>query len=231
MARVIGPFPSSDEMRSYYQDMVKRELSPARLGNTIKMFKHWAKYTDLDAPNLTPPNDHNKRIIYLTDVEASRLLYACTDMRDYAMLCIMMYGGLRRKEVTLLTWNDIDFEKRIISVKGTKTHFTADIPISEKAISALILWKEHCSTERVFLITPDRVGRIVKKYARKAGLRKEVTAHVLRHTLATNLLLNGADITLVQKQLRHKNIESTLVYLHITTEKQKELYDRFSPRY
>jgi integrase/recombinase XerC len=45
------------------------------------------------------------------------------------------------------------------------------------------------------------------------------------------MLLNGADVTLVQKQLRHKDIRSTLIYLHITTEKQKELYDRFSPRY
>jgi len=75
------------------------------------------------------------------------------------------------------------------------------------------------------------VSRIVKKYARKAGLKKEVTAHTLRHTLATNLLLNGADVTLVQKQLRHRDIKSTMIYLHITTEKQKELYDRFSPKF
>jgi len=74
-------------------------------------------------------------------------------------------------------------------------------------------------------------GKIVKRYAGKAGLRKDVTTHVLRHTLATNLLLNGTDVTLVQKQLRHRDIKSTMIYLHITTEKQKELYDRFSPKF
>ena len=53
----------------------------------------------------------------------------------------------------------------------------------------------------------------------------------LRHPLATNLLLNGADVTLFQKQLRHRDIKSTMIYLHITTEKQKDLYDRFIPGY
>jgi integrase len=195
------------------------------------MFRHWGRYAECDVPKLTPPRDHNKRIVYLTELETSRLLHACTDMRDYAMLCVMLYGGLRRKEVSELLWSDIDLDERIISVRGTKTHYTADVPVSEKAVIALRMWRERCPGERVFLMTPDRVGRIVKKYARRAGLKKDVTAHVLRHTLATNLLLNGADVTLVQKQLRHKDIRSTLIYLHITTEKQKELYDRFSPRY
>jgi integrase/recombinase XerD len=209
--------------------MVERGLSPARLGNTIKMFRHWGRYAECDVPKLSAPRDHNKRIVYLTELDAARLLHACTDMRDYAMLCVMLYGGLRRKEVTLLTWDDIDFEKRILSVKGTKTHYTADIPISEKAVTALRMWRERCTGERVFLMTPDRVGRIVKKYAKKAGLKKNVTAHVLRHTLATNMLLNGADITDVQRQLRHRSIESTLIYLHVTTEEHRKRYDRFSP--
>lgn len=237
MARQTGPFPTRDEMRDYYQGMLKRGLSPARLGNTIKMFKHWGPYAEVEVPDLTAPQDHNKRVTYLSELEATRLLHACHDMRDYAMLCVMLYGGLRRTEVAHLRWEDVDLGKRIVSVRGTKTHRTADVPIAPKAAHALEQWRERCSGEWVFPsdkgghVRPDRVNRIVKKYARKAGLKKEVTAHVLRHTLATNLLLNGADVTLVQKQLRHRDIKSTMVYLHITTEKQKELYDRFSPRF
>ena len=101
----------------------------------------------------------------------------------------------------------------------------------------VVAHRERCPGEWVFPsgrgrhILPDWVGKIVKRYAGKAGLRKDVTTHVLRHTLATNLLLNGTDVTLVQKQLRHRDIKSTMIYLHITTAKQKELYDRFSPKF
>lgn len=237
MVRSIGTFPSTGEMTAYYQGKVEAGRSPARLGNIIKMFRHWCEYSETETPKLKAPRDHNKRIVYLTELEAARLLEACQDMRDYALLCVMLYGGLRRREAAMLRWEDVDLGQRLITVHGSKTHHTADVPISPKAVLALGQWKVRCSDEYVFpsrkgrAMNPDRIGRIVKKYARKAGLKKDVTAHTLRHTLATNLLLNGADVTLVQKQLRHRDIKSTLVYLHITTEKQKELYDRFSPRY
>jgi site-specific recombinase XerD len=237
IARRCGTFPATDDLAGLLVSMRDKGLSASWIKNILKTCRHLCPFLGINEPKVKAPKESNKHIVYLTELEASRLLHSCTDMRDYAMLCVMLYGGLRRKEVTTLDWQDVDFEKRLLVVKGSKTHHIAEVPISPKAVDALAQWRERCPGDVVFPngqgkhMTPDRVSRIVKKYARKAGLKKEVTAHTLRHTLATNVLLNGADVTLVQKQLRHRDIKSTMIYLHITTEKQKELYDRFSPKF
>jgi len=115
MARYMGAFPTTGEMRDYYQGMLKRGLSPARMGNTIKMFRRWGTYAEVEPPDLTAPRDHNKRVVYLSELEATRLLHACHDIRDYAALCVMLYGGLRWSEVAHLRWNDVNLEQRIIT--------------------------------------------------------------------------------------------------------------------
>ena len=233
-------FPDKDKMEELYSAMLKRKLSPARLGNIIKMFKHYCAWADKGLPDVKAPRDTGKRIVFLTEMEATMMLHKCINYRDYAILCLLLYGGLRRSEVVNLKLHDLDLENRIITVRTTKTHIEAESIISKKVVGALKDWlkrRPEVTHDYVFTsrnggkIGPDRITRLVKEYANKAGIKKNVTAHVLRHTLATNLLTNGADISFVQKQLRHRNIQSTLVYLHITTEKQKEMYDRFCPSF
>ncbi|MHC1609153.1 MAG: tyrosine-type recombinase/integrase [Candidatus Methanofastidiosia archaeon] len=235
IAKRCGTFPVTEDMAELVISMRERGLSASWILNILKTMKHLCAFLEIDMPKVSAPKDNGHRVVYLSEIEASRLLNACDSIRDYAILCIMLYGGLRRMEVTLLRWPDIDFENRLVTVTGSKTHYTAEVPIAPKAVEALAMWRKRCEGDIVFPgktgdpLKPDRISRIVKKYARKSRLKKNVTSHVLRHTLATNLLLNGADVTLVQRQLRHRDIKSTMIYLHITTEKQKELYDRFSP--
>jgi integrase len=231
IAERCGTFPTPEALSRLVEDLRDRKLSASWIANVIKAMRHVCAFLEIDMPDIRAPKAQEKRITYLTELEASRLLNACQDMRDYALLCVLLYGGLRRTEAASLRWEDVDLGERIISVRGTKTHRTADVPISEKAVRALEQWKERSDGGAVFGIRPDRVGRIVKKYAQKAGIRKNVSTHTLRHTLATNLLLNGADVTLVQKQLRHTDLKSTLIYLHITTDEQKKLYDRYTPSF
>lgn len=231
IAERCGTFPTPESLSQLVEDLRDRKLSASWIANVIKAMRHVCAFLEIDMPDIRAPKSQERRLVYLTELEASRLLNACQDMRDYALLCVLLYGGLRRTEAAHLRWEDIDLDERIISVRGTKTHRTADVPISDKAVRALEQWKERSTTGTVFGVRPDRVGRIVKKYAQKAGIRKNVSTHVLRHTLATNLLLNGADVTLVQKQLRHTDLKSTLIYLHITTDEQKKLYDRYTPSF
>ena len=237
IAARCGTFPKPESLTSLVEELRDRGCSASWIANVIKAMKHICAFLETDMPHIKAPAVQERRITYLTELEASRLLHACTDMRDYALVCVLLYGGLRRLEAANLRWEDVDLEQRIISVRGTKTHHTADVPIAPKAVQALAQWRERSTGEWVFPsskggpINPDRIGRIVKSAAKRARIRKQVSPHVLRHTLATNLLINGADVTLVQKQLRHRDIKSTLIYLHITTEKQKELYDRFSPKF
>jgi site-specific recombinase XerD len=230
--------PDANDFCKIYLEMTERNLSPSYIANMIKMANHFCDFSGVERPALKPPKNMRRRIVYLTEIEAKRLLYVCTDFRDYALLCVLLYGGLRRAEARNLKINDINFAERVMTITTTKTHIEAECIMSEKTSKALSQWLSHrpeTNNDYVFVkqngdpLSVERIGYIVKKYVKRAGLKKQVSTHTLRHTLATNLLINGADITLVQKQLRHQNIQSTLIYTHITTEKQKEMYDKFSP--
>ncbi|HPR42288.1 MAG TPA: tyrosine-type recombinase/integrase [Candidatus Methanofastidiosa archaeon] len=230
--------PGPKDFSIIYLDMVDKDRSPSYIANVIKMANHFCDFSGVERPALKAPKNTRRRIVYLTEVEAKRLLYVCTDFRDYALLCVLLYGGLRRGEARNLKISDINFQERVLTITTTKTHIEAECIMSEKTSKALSQWLAHrpeTDNDYVFVkqngdpLSDERIGYLVKKYVKRAGLKKQVSTHTLRHTLATNLLINGADITLVQKQLRHQNIQSTLIYTHITTEKQKEMYDKFSP--
>ncbi|MHA2143450.1 MAG: tyrosine-type recombinase/integrase [Candidatus Thorarchaeota archaeon] len=79
--------------------------------------------------------------------------------------------------------------------------------------------------------TRKGIALIVRACAERAGISKHVTPHVLRHTLATNLLKNGCSLPFIQQQLRHKQIETTMVYLHSDKEMLKSAYERHKPKY
>jgi site-specific recombinase XerD len=75
--------------------------------------------------------------------------------------------------------------------------------------------------------TPRSIHRMIKKYCKVAGITKNITTHSLRHSFATDLLSNGADLRAVQELLGHKNITTTQIYTHVTNQRLKEVYDNF----
>jgi len=234
------PSPSVGDIEDVYDTLLAKKVSATRLSNFLKTVRHYCEFAGIERPDIKAPRNFNQRVTYLTDFEAGRLLDACDSIRDYAVLCVMLYGGLRRKEVAEIQLCDLKMGERVLTVHGSKTHTEADCILHKDAVEAIAQWlrrRPEVSHNYLFTsqgggpLTPSNVGKIVSKYSKKAHILKHVTCHVLRHTLATNLILNGADVTLVQKQLRHRSIQSTLIYTHITTEKQKELYDRFIPQF
>jgi len=107
MARQTGDlFPDKGKMEELYSTMIGRKLSSARLGNIIKMFKHYCAWTGKDLPDVKAPKDTGKRITFLTEMEATMMLHKCINYRDYAVLCMLLYGGLRRSEVVNLRLHD-----------------------------------------------------------------------------------------------------------------------------
>lgn len=181
--------------------------------------------------------------------ELSRLLHSpngnsLKDLRDKAILELLFSTGLRVSELCSLT-NDFDFKRDEISIRG-KGGKVRVVFISDEAKNAVKKYLDarkdmsdalfveikksdikgaQCPTLNA--LTRRSIERIVKQHAVKAGITKKVTPHVIRHSFATDLLNNGADIRSVQVMLGHSNISTTQIYTHVTDKQLREIHKKF----
>jgi site-specific recombinase XerD len=161
-------------------------------------------------------------------------------LRDRAILELFFSTGLRVSELVSLN-RDLDLSRDEFSIrgKGEKVRVVFLSPAAKLAIKKY-LDKRGDIDEALFIqmgkaskgakdlrLTPRSIERLVKKYAIKAGITRKVTPHVLRHSFATDLLENGADLRSVQALLGHANIATTQVYTHITDKHLREVHKRF----
>lgn len=166
-------------------------------------------------------------------------------IRDYAMLQLMYAAGLRISELVNLPMNRVTVEPSnsylVVTGKGSKDRA---IPIGHLAVEAI---NTYINTVRPKLLKSEtedkmfltRLGRsmtrqgfwlTIKGYAKKAGVRHNITPHMLRHSFATHLLERGADLRSVQTMLGHADISTTQIYTHVSRTHLKDLYKKHHPR-
>ncbi|KAF0181204.1 MAG: Tyrosine recombinase XerC [Limisphaerales bacterium] len=163
-------------------------------------------------------------------------------LRDAAILETIYSCGLRISEVCGLRVEDLNQTDRILQVRG-KGRKERQIPIGVPALRAILAYWQAlphapAADAPVFLadadgvepIRPTQVQQRLKRYLLAAGLDASLTPHKLRHSFATHLLDNGADLRSVQELLGHKNLVTTQVYTHVTTERLKQAYAAAHPR-
>jgi len=178
--------------------------------------------------------------------ELERLLNAAVgetlkDLRDKAILELLFSTGLRVSELCSLNIDSVDLNKDEFSVrgKGEKVRVVFLSPAAKDAIKKY-LDKRADMDEAMFIqlgrgtedkdklrLTSRSIERIVKHYAIKAGISKKVTPHIIRHSFATDLLQNGADIRSVQMMLGHSSISTTQVYTHVTDKQLRDIHKKF----
>src|SRR3989339_777830 len=180
----------------------------------------------------------------ITEIELSRLLSAPSgsevkDLRDKAMMELLFSTGLRVSELCRLDQDSINMARDEFSVRG-KGEKVRLVFISDEAKTVLktYLAKRKDMDPAMFVslskisksegrLTPRSVERIVKYYATKAGISKRVTPHTIRHSFATDLLQNGADIRSVQMMLGHANVSTTQIYTHVTDKHLRDIHKKF----
>jgi integrase/recombinase XerD len=164
-------------------------------------------------------------------------------LRDRAILEVLYASGLRISELTGARLENFNAEDRILRVtgKGNKTRL---VPVGGKACAALAAYLSaerprlvaRRSGSEIFLsargtrLTTARVWQIVKKQAERAGFARNIYPHLLRHSFATHLLGNGADLRIIQEMLGHADISTTQVYTHVDQQRLKAVHRKFHPR-
>jgi len=164
-------------------------------------------------------------------------------LRDRAIIELLYASGLRVSELANARLENFNPEERILRVtgKGNKTRL---VPVGRKACEALAAYlsmerprlvKRRSGSEifwsaRGTKLTTARIWQIVKRISRHSGLEKNIYPHLLRHSFATHLLGNGADLRIIQEMLGHADISTTQIYTHVDQQRLKAVHRQFHPR-
>ena len=168
--------------------------------------------------------------IVLSRGEVKKMIEITDNLKHKLILSFLYYAGLRLDEVVNLRWRDIDFDRDIVHVKTAKGEKERVVFLHPKLKEMLNV---HGIKKRGWVFVSQRGGKynkrtiqqIVKNAAMKAGIKKKVTPHTLRHTFATHLLEAGADIRYIQQLLGHKSLKTTQIYTHVANRDIKKLAD------
>ncbi|MGD0566257.1 MAG: site-specific tyrosine recombinase XerD [Candidatus Goldiibacteriota bacterium] len=182
----------------------------------------------------------------LAEVEIEKLLSAPDlskkeGIRDRAIMELLYSAGLRVSELAGLELTDINLEEKVVRCygKGSKERL---VPLGDYAVDALA---EYIDIRREFLkdfsqhlfltrlgkkFTREGIWKVVKGYAKKSGITKDVYPHIFRHSFATHLLAGGADLRSVQEMLGHSDISTTQIYTHVDRSGLKKIHKQFHPR-
>lgn len=238
-----------------YKNFNDDELATITQGYHLIALRSFLTYcSKRDIATLTPekielPKVRRKQVSFLSGEEVQRLLASIPvntepGLRDYAIALLLYSSGLRVSELANLNRDHINLKRREFMVRG-KGQKDRPVFISEDAAKAVQAYLDHRkdSLPALFIryggheavdtsgdfkrLTPRSIQRLISQYAKLAGITKHVSPHTLRHSYATTLLTNGADLRSVQAMLGHSNIATTQIYTHVTDPHLREVYERY----
>lgn len=243
-----------DAFLAEQRDQKKATSSISRLISSLRKFYQWLVRQNIQKLNpmleIDSPKKRRPLPVALTTVEVTDLLKQPDikkklGLRDRALLETLYATGIRVSELINLKFTDLHEELKLVKVfgKGSKERL---IPISKVALSWIDSYKEKVrdplilkvgkNTDFIFLnsrggsLTRQAVWQIIKHYCKLAGIQKNVTPHTLRHTFATHLLENGADLRVVQEILGHSDISTTQIYTNLSQKHIIQVYEKTHPR-
>ena len=239
---LIGKYIAELQKKGLKNSSISRKLSVIRMFYKFIYLEGKSEYNPLE--EISSPRKGRRIPSYLSLREVESLLETPSPdtplgIRDKAMLEVLYGAGLRISELVNLNVEDVDLRKGWIKVMG-KGFRERVLPLGREACQWVrkYLRERELKKEKAPLfcnrygkrISRQACWKIIKKYARKAGITGEISPHTLRHSFATHILSGDADLRAVQELLGHVNITTTQIYTHITQERLKKIYKKFHPR-
>ena len=242
-----------DDLMRFMQHLNQQGLEAKSIARALVTVRSFFKYLVLDgilkrdpSVNLESPKSWQSLPKFLIAEEVERLLDAPdtamdTGMRDKAMLEVLYATGLRVSELVGLKVTDVNLDMGFLTTlgKGSKER---TVPLGQSAIGWLrrylevrSRWLKDKTSPLLFLnqsgsaVSRQAFWKLIVEYGNRAKIG-HITPHLLRHSFATHLLENGADLRSVQLMLGHSDISTTQIYTHVTNERLKHIYKQFHPR-
>jgi integrase/recombinase XerD len=246
---------SRESLQTYLGLRLQQGMSPRSTARFLSCVRGFYRYAlregrletdptlDIESPRLGRPLPK-----VLSEAEVDRLLLApnleeAIEMRDRTMLELLYACGLRVTELTSLQLVQISLNQGVVRVfgKGSKERL---VPVGEEALQWLQRYLKGSRSELLNglpsdVVFPSRRGTQmtrqtfwyrIKIYAQRAGIKKHLSPHTLRHAFATHLLNHGADLRVVQMLLGHSDLSTTQIYTHVAQQRMQELHERHHPR-
>ncbi|MCB1138071.1 MAG: site-specific tyrosine recombinase XerD [Leptospiraceae bacterium] len=246
---------NTEDVVGFLQDQKEKQISSRSRARALAALRQFYKYLKdenrLEAnptDNVDTPEVKKTLPDYLT-VEEIKELFDCFnekdpyEMRDKAIFELLYSSGLRISEACNLRLEDLDLENLFLTVRG-KGGRERLVPFGQKSLEVIQNYMEN-AREKILksrysqylfiskkgdLLNRKSVWRLLKKYISRTGIKKPVTPHTFRHSFATHLIENNADLRSVQELLGHLDISTTQIYTHMASRTLKEVHKKFHPR-
>jgi integrase/recombinase XerD len=218
-------------LRAFYKFAENEKILPMNVAENLSLPRRWKRLPKALS------NDEIEKVLMPEPQETPESL------RDQAILELAYASGLRLSELKNLRLEQLHLEAGFINVigKGNKERV---VPVGRKAVEAL---KRYIENSRPKLVTPKSPANVfltrrgtpfasvtlwlrIKKRIQRAGISRNITPHMLRHSFATHLLEHGADLRVIQELLGHANISTTEIYTHVAGSRLREIHKKFHPR-
>jgi len=244
-----------DDITEFLKDQKKKKISSRSLARAVAALRQFYKYLQEEhklqvnpAEKIQTPDVKKALPDYLTLDEINELFDVINEddpyeLRDKAIFELLYSSGLRISEACNLKLEDVDFDEMFITVRG-KGGRERLVPFGVKALKILRHYLETARSEilksrfsdYLFIskkgdyLNRKSVWRLLKKYLQRTGIKKIVTPHTFRHSFATHLIENNADLRSVQELLGHIDISTTQIYTHLAGRTLKEIHKKYHPR-
>ena len=223
----------AEEIRRFQLYLLReKKLAPGtveiRIAALRFLYKKVLKRRDLAYDDLIFPKTPEKLPVVLSQEEVKRLIEAAPNLLHRTLLMVLYSTGVRRKEVSLLKVSDIDSQRQVLHIRHGKGSRDRDLPLTPKLLAALReYWRWKKPQNYLFPSTPghrgveqpisdETVWYACSRAAAKAGIKKRIGPHTLRHSFATHTLEAGADLRTIQLLLGHRELKDTIIYLHLS---------------